>query len=103
MELRQLGSQLMPFQFLVQPEINQLIEMSQRLTQGVAKCFTPIEKSNFFLIIAASSKTLPLAIKARTEIAAAQSKASTTLSSNRNETPQSRARIVNLVEISAFI
>jgi hypothetical protein len=70
---------------------------------NTAKCFTPIEKSSFFLIIRASKTTLPLAMKALTLIAAAQSNASTTLRSSRNEIPQTRERIENLVEISAFI
>jgi hypothetical protein len=62
-----------------------------------------MEKSNFLLIINASRATLPLAIKDLTLIAAAQSKASTTLSSNKKETPQRSERIENLVVISAFI
>jgi hypothetical protein len=70
---------------------------------SIAKCFTPIEKSSFFLIIRAIRTTLPLAIKDLTLIAAAQSNASTTLRSSKNETPQSRESIANLVEISAFI
>jgi hypothetical protein len=53
-------------------------------------------------MIIANKATLPLAINERTLIAAAQSKASTTLSSNKNETPQRRESIANLVEISAF-
>jgi hypothetical protein len=68
-----------------------------------AKCFTPIEKSSFLLMINASKTTLPLAIKALTLIAAAQSNASTTLSSSRNEIPQRSESIENFVVISAFI
>ena len=69
----------------------------------IAKCLMPIEKSNFLRIRTAKRYKQPLAIKALTEIAAAQSKASTTLSSNRNEKPQIKDRSANLVEISAFI
>jgi hypothetical protein len=70
---------------------------------NTAKCFTPIEKSSFFLMISAIRTTLPLAIKDLTLIAAAQSNASTTLSSNRKEIPQKIESIENLVVISAFI
>ena len=70
---------------------------------NTAKCFIPIEKSNLLLMINASRATLTLAIKDLTLIAAAQSKASTTLSSNKNETPQRSESIENLVVISAFI
>jgi hypothetical protein len=62
-----------------------------------------MEKSNFRRIKIARRYRQPLAINALTEIAAAQSKASTTLSSSRKEKPQIKERSVNLVEISAFI
>ena len=67
----------------------------------MAKCFIPIEKSSFLLIIRASKTTLPLAINDLTLIAAAQSKASTTLRRSKKELPQRTERIENLVEISA--
>lgn len=63
----------------------------------------PIEKSNFLRNKRASKYRQPLAINALTDIAAAQSNASTTLSSNKKENPQIKARSVNLVEISALI
>jgi hypothetical protein len=54
-------------------------------------------------MISAIRTTLPLAIKDLTLIAAAQSNASTILSSNRKEIPQRSESIENLVVISAFI
>lgn len=73
------------------------------VTPSIAKCLAPIEKSNFFLIIKPSKNTQPLAMNALTEIAAAQSNACTTRSSNKKDTPQSMERMENFVAISAFI